>query len=458
MKKQIVSMLCGAAAIALAVPAFAAIDIAGSFRVQGVMENVQATSGTFLSPGMNTERPNRKWVSQRVRVKVTDKVNDYVAVIWHGEIDTDWGLNNPNTAGADGAQSADGVNIETKWMYATVKVPGDLNIVILAGIQEAMDGIQFAYLRDDVAALIAACKFGNVNLNIGWGKLQEAMSTGTASTANLNLNDDHDVYMVQVGVMPAEGMKLGAELYWNHIQGGTAAANTEGYASDLYTLAFTGAAKVGVVNLDGFFAFQNGKYNIDHPTSEMDVNAFGCSLAAGMKFNDKLSGNARVIYFGQDKSSDDIQSWQGNNGALFFMGSNMPIFLANAKKTGSIGGFTDLLAYNEAINKGYGLLALVINADYVTGPYFFKGTVGYFQAITDKVNAESTRSRKGTHLGYEFALQAGMKVADAATVSFRGSYALLGNFFDDMSVNNDGKIVDPDNMYTAAVELEIPFN
>lgn len=464
MRKQIVSMLCGAVALAIAVPVFAATtDFNGFLRIQGVMENVLGTKS-------NKDRPNRKWVTQRFRPKWSVKVNDYVSLVYQGEIDTDWGVNNPQTGGNDGAQAADGVNFETKHIYTTLKVPGDASVTVTAGIQEIMDGIQSALIRDDMAALVATGKLGNVSLMGGWGHMSEgatntpALTTGPlagSTTTDFELSNDNDMYAVAAKVVPAEGTTLGAELYWNHAQGGV--AGTNGYATDIYTLAITGSAKLNPVMLDGFLVFQNGTWNAD-ATSEEDISAFGASVDAAMKINDNLKGDLRAIYFGQDKSKTKDQSFNGNNGALFFAYSNMPIFLGNIYKTGQLGGFNDELAYNEAIGKGYGLFALVLNAEYNAAPYFVKGAVGYFQALTDKVDGNA-RSRQGTHLGYELCLQAGMKVLDAATLSFRGSYAILGDFFDDMyysdtvaaSAAGTTNGVDPDNLYTASVIFDLPF-
>lgn len=468
MKKQIVSMLCGAVALAIAAPVYAATtELTGLLRIQGVMENI-------LNSKDNKDRPNRKWVAQRFRPKVTIKVNDYLSAVYFAEVDTDWGVNPASTPGADGAQSADGVNVETKNIYAIVKVPGDAGITVTAGIQPIADGLQGAFVNDDMAALVGSAKFGNVGVMAGWAKLDEG-SNGAFTVNDLSISNDTDVYAAGVSVVPAEGMKFGTELYWHHWQNGVAGKN--GYASDMYTLGLTGAAKAGPLDLNGFLVFQNGKWNIDAGksatpkpfdlggTDETDISAFGASVDAGMKFNDNFKGDLRVIYFGQDKNATKDQSFNGNSGALFFLYSNMPIFLTNLYKTGAAGGFTDNLAYNEAVNKGYGLLAAVLNTEYNMAPWFVKGTVGYFQAITDKANGEATRSRQGTHLGYEFCLQTGMKVADAATLSFRGSYAILGDFFDNMYYSNKVAAasagttngVDPNNMYTASLIFDLPF-
>lgn len=464
MRKQIVSMLCGAVALAIAVPVFAATsEVSGLLRIQGTMENIQGTKS-------NKDRPTRKWVTQRFRPKWVVKVNDYLSLTYQGEVDTDWGVNSPMTAGNDGAQAADGVNFETKWIYTTVKVPGDANVIVQAGVQEIQDGIQSAYVRDDFGSIVGVGKVGNVTLIGGWAKLSEgqsnvaALTTGPlagSTTDDLHLSNDVDVYALIAKVVPGEGYTAGAELYWAHVQGGV--AGMRGYASDVYTLALTGSAKLNPVMLDGFLVFQNGTWGIDSAAEE-DISAFGASVDAAMKFNDNLKGDLRVIYFGQDKSKTKDQSFNGNNGALFFAYSNMPIFLGNIYKTGQIGGYNDLLAYNEAIAKGYGLLAAVLNAEYNMAPYFVKGAVGYFQALTDKVDGAG-RSRQGTNMGYEFCLQAGMKVADAATLSFRGSYAILGDFFDDMYYSNtvaSGNAgttngVDSGNLYTTSIIFDLPF-
>lgn len=455
MKKQIVTMLCGAAAVALAVPAFSATTtLSGTLRIQAIDQNIQVA----------TDKPNRKFVSQRFSPVLGIQVNDLVKIVYAGEIDTDWGVNSSSTAGFDGAQSADGVNLETKQIYTAIKFPGDNNVTVTAGIQPAMDGLQGIFIRDDFPGLTGVAKFGTVDFAAGWLKVTEAGASPSATPTlppntttsydGYALSDDIDIYFLKAGVVPAENAKLGLELYWLHGQGGardTAGNYLVDTGKDLYTLGLTGAAKVGPVALDGFLAWQTGTYNVDNSSSEADVNAFAASCLASMKFNDNLSGNLRLIYFGNDNDADDVKSFQDQYAAgshrLNFLGANQPIFLANAYKTG-VGGYSDNVVQGFL---PYGLLAAIANVEYNMAPYYVRGAVGYYQTLKDEANASGVEL-EGTHLGYELFLQTGMKVADVADVFFRGSYALLGNAFDDAAAGDD-----PDNMYTATIGTTIPF-
>lgn len=456
MKKQIVSMLCGAVALAISVPAFAVTtELSGRYLTETLMDSVQLTDGG----------PSRRIVAQRFLPKVTMKVNDYVTLVYGAEIENDWGVNNPWTYGGDGAQPGDGVNIETKHMYSMIKVPGQ-DITVTTGLQPMMDGMSAIYFRDDTMAVIADTKFGPVNLNLGWTKISEGAVNATAfgafSGANTNYttaiqtNDDTDIYFARAAMVPAEGSKVGLELYWRHNQNGNQNPAIKGYVTDIYTIGLTGATKVGPAAVNGFLAFQNGTINADAPAGETDVAAMAASVEASMKFNDNLSGALRLIYFGNDDSDTEQNTWinevgQFGPGSVAFVADNQPIFLSNGYKIGQLGGWRDQVAL---ANLGYGLFAIVGNVSWTSGNYFAKGSLGYYSALSDERDDTPATEREGTTLGFEACAQVGMKVAEAATLSVRGSYAALGNFYDKTAPG----LADPDNMYTASLILDIPFN
>lgn len=442
MKKQLITVLCGALAVAMAVPAMATHELGGILRTQGVTEDVGVKANTDLDGDgdadvYNVDTRAKRFIAQRLRAKWTNTINDYVTVIWYGEVDTTWGADG-------GKESADAKNVETKNVYAIIKVPGDLDVTVKAGIQGFKDNLSSTYFHNDAAALITTANFGTASATVGMSKLQENDAI---------LGDDEDMYFVQASIMPAETMKFGAEI-WNFHDG---AGNGE-YKTDIYTIGLNGMVKVAdMVTIDGWLGFQNGTRNID-AGSEQDISTMAMSIAAKAKM-DNMKYGLRIIYFGADDDAKDDMGWEGFKGGLPFYTDNMPIMLANAYKTQVMDGqgFSDQQAL-DYVKAGFGLFALIADVNASFDPFWVRGTLGIFNAIDDTADDAATAQLEGTDIATEICVQVGMTVAEAAKLSVRTSYAALGSAFDGRAYNTKTmKAVEPDDMYTMSLILDVPF-
>jgi hypothetical protein len=377
-----------------------------------------------------TESDTIAAVDQRIRVKWTNAINEFVALTYFAEVDTPWGIDGTKSPGNDGALGADGINIETKNAYLDLKLP-NTPVAARLGIQGVADlGLQNAYVNDDMAAAAFMLQISPVSLNLILAKLQEG---------DVGNTDDNNLYGVQAAFAAAETLKFAAELYWNNVQahGGVADDN-----ADIYTLGVSGDMKFGPVGVDAFVAYQMGT-----AAGDVDVAALAATANASMK-----AGPAdlalRVIYYGNDDDAQDDNSFNALSGALEFAKEGQEIFLTNVNKCNIS---ADRYALTESAYAGYGLLAGILKAGMTVDKFALKGSVGYYMALNDQINDTGVDSVEGTDLGFELDASAGYKVVDNAVVSVRGAYALLGSFFDDPAGD------DPDNLWRAVLALDVTF-
>jgi hypothetical protein len=392
------------------------------------------------------------FVDQRLRMKWTNTLNEFVTVIWYGEVDTVWGERNrvadrgagANYLGGGGQVGADGVNVETKNALAMIKIPNS-PVAVTLGIQGIGDkGLRSIFMNQDQAALKITAGFGAVDVMVAWAKWDEGNAVSTYA-GDRSSEDDTDVYMVQVGVKATETVKFAVEGYWQNMN----ATGSDTATADLYTIGLSGDAKFGGVGVGAWVGFQTGS---DTSTGTDDISQ--SAIMAGLEVNAKVGPAAiggQVLYFGNDDDDEDDMSWDHASGAFENYKSGLMIFGTDIYYNNGGGGRR---AYTDAAYAGYGLLAFLVkgSAKVMDGKLTVKGAAGYFMALDDKVNDEAVASREGTDLGFEIAGECILKVADAANVSLRGAYAVLGSFYDESAGGED-----PDDLYKLALMVNIPY-
>lgn len=464
MKKKLIGMMCGAAAVAMAVPALAAeVTLSGTYAVQGMAQET--------SFGKDVSAVN--FVAMRFRPKVTAKINDLVSIVYFGEFDIDWGVTptfgatstSTATQGPDsngdtevnptvttttkvykggGGQAGDGINLETKNLYLDLKPSKDFPLSFRIGLQGINDSINNTYFTEDAAGVAAMGAFGPVNLGFGWAKLSEGTTDGATSKTDLMEEDDSDLYFVKASMKPADTVKVGLDVFYKHMDGTDATEDSD----TEFTVAPNVALSIAGINVDGFFAYQFGKNDVSDDSNETKAS-YTASVGASMNVAPAMLGVRAIYYSKDDDANDKDTSFNGNIGELAYVGEGLGIFLADATKTGAVGYHNDSEAIDQAGN-GYGLFALTAKAKVDFAPFWCKAAVGYFTALTD--DNDVAAAREGKALGTEIAAEIGMKMADVASLSLRGDYAVLGSFYD-ATVGGE----DPDNPYVVALYLTVPF-
>lgn len=457
MKKTLTTALCTAAVAAMAMPAFADHQIGGYYRFNGLSEMVTAI-------GQKDDQKPDQFVDQRLRARWQNNINEYVSVVWFGEVDVIFGEGVTKAAARDsdtaatkdtrlgngGRQGGDGVNVETKNAFLDVKVPGT-PVAARLGLQgfgdNAFNGV---VMNDDMAGVKVDVKTDLALVTLGWFKLSE----GTGATLQNNVNrrdwDESDLYAVQAAVTPLPGLKLLPEFYFADNM--RTAASGDGFRQ--YYAGFGASFKLAPVDLSGWAIYQFG----NDKKADEKVGAYALSVkAAADVAGAKVA--LRGMFFPADKKDDKQTNFtppNGNNGAFEFYDDNLTIFLADVNYMNSNGG---RLALTDAAYNGYGLLGAVLSGSF-TPPalpqMYVKGGLGYFR-VTDKEPGDAgtvaRRELDGKTLGTEISAAVGYKLAEKVDVQLRGGYAWLGNAYNGAAADGE----DPKDLYKLALMVNVPY-
>jgi hypothetical protein len=395
-------------------------------------------------------------VDNRLRARWQNNINEYVTVVWFGEVDAVWGKGSKGitvggtdySVGNGGKQGADGVNVETKNAFLDVKFPGtpvSTRIGIQAFGDETLRGV---VMNDDAAGITFSMKTEKISATAGWVKLLEN---------NNKLEDDSDAYGVRVGITPVPGLVLSPELYYFDNKG-TYSMLGETFSDTAVIFAGLGASyKVSNFDLSGAFLFQSGETDVVGADNNIDISAWAATVKAAADFSGFKVG-ARAFFFPESSDDEDITFFtppNNNNGAFEFYDEGLGIFLADAFYMNTAAG---RLALTDAAYAGYGLMGLAVNCAY-TLPSMkaltIKGAVGMFSAMDEE--PDLVAEREDTYLGTELALSVGYKVAEKAEFILRGNYAMLGDFYDNTTTDDDGDPTKPDDQYKLALTVNVPY-
>ena len=441
MSKYLKVAVAALAAVAIAAPAMAEFKVSGYYRVQGIATNSDDTSTLFDGP--NTVEPNsRTLIDQRLRMMVTNSLNEYVKVVWHGEVDGVWGS---TAVVGDGGPGGDRISVETKNAYLDFKVPDSI-FSARVGLQGIGGRYQGLLLQDDWSAAQVGMKFSdNLNLVLLYSKPSEGSYAVT---------DDVNFYNAQLDTK-AGNVNIGADLAWfeNNSIGAAAAAGLgdsplfdNGKPFNLYFAGIKADTKINDIGLDGFLLYAWGEE--DNPTGvttpEIDISSFAATVGVKGKVNTVGLG-ARAIYLSGDSDTDDeIESFVPNLGGNYdFAGENLMIFLTDPFYNNGPGG---RLATNAATNDGVGLVGLTAQANMTVGKHYGKLGLGYFMAA-------DTPSGVDDQMGFETAVRVGTKIAEKVDISLNGGYAFLGDYWQDAK----GLADSPDNIWKSVVMINVPF-
>jgi len=463
MKKILLAALC----IAMAVPAFAVdTQLNGFFRTKMYYHNLSH---------FKKDQPDSQYVDQRFRAKATLNMNEYVSVVYYGEIDMVWGDNSYGIGGTTrnkgGGIGGDTVNLETKNLYATLKIP-ETPVGVTLGLQGYYDNFSGVVFIADMAGVKVAGKLGPVSGNVAYMKWQEAA---------LNNEDDIDLYATQLAFVPAgmEALTIGLDAYWFNQNGAydgktslkpqpvvaafLADVNGTVNSGDVYFIGPQVSYKMDNMDFSAWLLYEGGSVTVDWSDPEtgetgsedLDLAAWAANLKGNFSVADaKLT--AQAMWF--SAAGDDDSKWKGmlipTTGELGPFGdSGMMIFFGDPFTTtfgpeGDLNGW----AMDDAVYGGYGLWALCLSGSYsppAMKDLYFKAAVGYFSAVDDTY--QGTEELEGKTLGFEGTLRVGIKIAKVADFSLNGAAASLGNFYDKSTASGD----DPDNPWMTYAMLNV---
>jgi hypothetical protein len=374
-------------AVAMAAPAFADSKINGYFRNQFVMDNL----GTVSSNQNSADKNTYSQIDQRLRIKYTNNLNEYVNFVYYGEVDTKWGQPSKGDGGG-GQKGADGTNVETKNVYLDFKIPDSI-FSIRTGIQGIADRFDYTFIADDWAAIAVNHKFApNFDVTTIYSKGLE----GVASEW-----DDLDLYVVQTNIKVSDDAKVMVDAY---------ALDDNAAGEDLMYMVGAGTdIKAGGMGIKAWLAAQLGD------DGNNDYTGLGASAKVTMNAGPAKVG-VRATWFNSTDAGD--LPWQGEIGGYGFPAENLMIFFCDKYYNNLNGGRRAM----EAVKAGDGLLAINATADMkLPSDMYLNVGAGYFLADEDGVD--------GSDLGAEIAARIGTKVAEKVDVSLGGAYALVGDYY-----------------------------
>ncbi|HSH68857.1 MAG TPA: hypothetical protein VK997_02985 [Deferrisomatales bacterium] len=442
MKKLLFAALTGALVAAMSLPA-AAVEtkVGGYFRSRGIIADLQR----------DKDKTPDKLYDQRFRAKIDMTLNEYVNIVYYGEVDMQYGDVGYGIGGATrnsgGGLAGDTVNIETKNLYAAFKIP-ETPVAFTVGLQGAADSFDSILFNADMAGIEANGAFGPAKVSLATYKWQEGGDGVTSS----NAEDDIDLYTLKVSFSPMEGTKIGADAYWLNSQQGNNGKNASSAPKGDYTyLGLNASTKVAMADLSGWFLYNMG--TDESGAEDVDVNGWGLSLKAAATL-DKVKVALRGFYFSgdddaTDKDSDTILLPAAPADAFQLYDAGMMIMLADLYGNTY---FQNGFAWDDAMRAGFGLWGVAAKANTEFQGFRAQCAVGYFASVEDDRKTEATK-REGTSIGTEINLRVGKKVAGAVDVSLNGAYAFLGDFYDKTATDGD----DPDAQYMAYLMVNIPY-
>ncbi len=424
MSKFLKVMITLAVIAVMASPAMSAeIKLNGYYRLQGTMESQNTVKNTDTT---------RAWADQRLRMKVTDKLNDNITVVYYGEYDAPFGVTGGKTvAGGGGQLSADGVGIETKNFYVDFKVP-NTTWAVRTGIQGFGFGQYESFVtHDDMNGISARGMAGPLKITAGYFKWTENA---------YDKSDDINYYHLNGEMKVNDQVKFGltAALVSND---SAAAKNGTAALTDDYYYGAYGSYTMDKFGFAGSLLFRNAS---GQDSSATDGDAFMLNLYAKAKL---ATGNIKVhgIYIPADDSTGGTDRFSANQSGWELHADNLMIFGTDIYYNNGLQGGKAL----DSAYGGYGLMGLTVSGDYkLPAAAYLKYGAGYF--MTADKSPKSTTAALGSDLGFEVATQIGKKFAEKYDLSLRGAYGFMGDFYKTTAGS-------PEDTYKVVAMLNVSF-
>jgi hypothetical protein len=442
--------------LAVAAPAFAEFKLNGFYRMMGYNEEKKMTT--------QEDGQSQQFIDQRLRMRANWTLNDNVALVYFGEVDTTWGENNKAAYGQGGmsnsfAGGADGVNVETKNAYLDLKYE-DTSLAL--GIQGVADNVLAIVANDDMAAVQLTQKFGAATIHAVYSKWDEDVygysgtyASGSANEANRrNEWDDFDFYLLEAKYKFSDTFTAGLNGYFMDDNRDSSPNDIGTRDNEVYFYGLNAAANFGKFGIDGFVLAQDGKMDLKSG-SDVDYTGWAASVKGTMKLETGDIG-LRVIYFSEDDDDQDNGRWQGFKGENDFNNENQIQFLTDKYSSNDS---KERYAVNDSVKQGYGLLGFVVSGNHkLPDNMYLNWGAGYYSAMDDQRDDSDAAAdnREGKTLGYELCARIGKKFLEKVDVSLNGSYANYGSFYDN-TVTEKGQKGDPDATYKTYLMVNVPF-
>lgn len=419
------------------------------------------------------------YFEQRARIYYNAKADADTKLVTAFEIDTIWGDKSGNSAarGSGGALEADGVNLETKWVYLETKVP-IAPTTVRFGIQPFKDNIKGLFADFDIAGINTTTELGNAKINIAYFRAYDQSFFGTQTTRGQN---DLDIGVVGVKYSLGKSTNVGLDYYlYNDPRG----INVAAAAKDMmiHTFGLYGDTKLGKVNVSGLLAYQGGIFE-NATASKSYLNAVAYNLAANAPIGPGTFKSALLFTSGNSNeastgNSSHYTGWVGTNqsqnatwntatgGTNSYNDSDMMLL---TRSTMNMPSSTD---NHIVFNSGNGTTPINSQGQYLI-------SAGYEVPVTDAFNIKSNlglawvartnalkpidkltgKQNESNFQGTEINLEAKYKMTKNVTTKFQAAYVMLGDYYKNAwssAVTGNG-VKTPEDPYTVRFVVNYAF-
>jgi len=395
----------------------------------------------YVPQAFEKNAPDANYIESRARIGYTAKANDDYKFVSMFELDYNWWGNSSydNTRGSGGAIGSDSINIETKWLYLDANVTKNTNVKL--GMQGFDDAFKGTFVGADMAGLLVTHSYDKATASVGAFRWDD--------TSNFDFSTDQDSralgrqtrdFMILDGKYNlSKETKVGAAYYFMK-------DNTT-VDSSVHMLGLNFETVAGPLNLNGFVAGQFGEVE----ANQKDLSAYAASLGANMKAG-KGTLRCDLLYATGDDGTNSSKShaWQsvssprvGSDESGYY--ANEMVILGRDKNAFTI----DNAIVYDANNQNRGVLFLAAGYDL---PFSDKltGSANLGAAMTDTNQAGDKNGNQ--YLGTEINAELVYKFVENVTLSARGAYVFLGDFYEDVALNGT-----PDDPYDFKLLVKYAF-
>jgi len=427
MKFRSTAALLAAAGALTAVGATTALafenQFSGAFTVYSDNSNFNGSrAGNFGYSPQNFEKnaPTANYIESRARLGYTAKANDDLKFVTMFELDYNYWGNSAydNNRGSGGAIGSDSINIETKWLYLDANVGKNTNVKL--GMQGFDDAFKGVFVGADMAGLLVSHSYSKATASVGAFRWNDNSDSSSSALGHKT----RDFLVLDGKYNLTKETKVGAAYYFMKDN----AENND----TIHMIGVNGETVAGPLALNGFIAAQFGEVG----AAEKDLSAYAASLGANMKAG-KGTLRGDILYATGDRGTDnkDSHAWQsvrnrtvgGSNESGYY--ANEMVILGRDKNAFTI----DNAIVYDANNNDRGVLFLA---------------AGYDLPLSDRLNCSANLGvawndtnhpgedrNSNQFLGTEINAELVYKVVENVTLSARGAYVFLGDFYKDVATN-----------------------
>ena len=398
-------------------------QFSGSFVVYSDNSNFNGSrAGNYYYQPEKFEKnaPTANYIESRARLGYTAKANDDLKFVSMFELDYNYWGNSAydNNRGSGGAIGSDSINIETKWLYLDANVSKNTNVKL--GMQGFDDAFKGVFVGADMAGLLVTHSYDKATASVGAFRWNDNSDSSTSALGHKT----RDFIIVDGKYNLTKETKIGGAYYFMK-------DNAE-QDDTIHMIGINGETVAGPLNLNGFIAAQYGEIGL----AKKDLSAYAASLGANMKAG-KGTLRGDLLYTTGDRGSDnnDSHAWQsiqnrtvgGSNESGYY--ANEMVILGRDKNAFTI----DNAIVYDGNNQDHGVLFLA---------------AGYDLPLSDKLNCSANLGlawndtnhpgqdrNSNQFLGTEINAELAYSFAQNLTLSARGAYVFLGDFYKDVATN-----------------------